>query len=112
MRAARAGAGFSLVEVLLIIAIIGLLLGVALPNQLRAAKQADENHCIANLEVIQAAIRDWKKANADVDKPLTLEMLQEHLHRKNLQCPSGGKYTLKSGPAPACSVAGHGMPGE
>jgi len=110
MRTSSAETGFSLAEVLLIIAVIGLLLGVAVPNQLRAAKQADGHHCRANLEVIQAAIREWKQENGETDKPFTLGILADYLHRKNLQCPSGGQYTI--GTAPACSVDGHGLSGE
>ena len=112
MNAPRATAGFSLVEVLLIVAIIGLLLGVALPNQLRAAKQADTHHCRANLEDLQSALRQWSAANSseNPDATVTMEMLQKYLARKSLRCPSGGQYTLTpAGQPPTCSRKGHAL---
>ena len=109
-----ATSGFSLVEVLLIIAVIGFLLGVAMPNQLRAQKKADGYHCRANLEDIQFAIQKWSAENGgqDPDAKLTWEDIKSYLARGKAQCPSGGHYTLTTaGEAPKCSVDGHALVG-
>jgi competence protein ComGC len=106
--------GFSLVEVLLMIAVIGLLLGIALPNQLRAAKKANGFHCRANLEDIQSAIQKWSAEHdgQNPDAKVTLEDIKSYLARENLQCPSGGHYTLTTASeAPKCSVDGHALIG-
>ena len=109
-----ATSGFSLVEVLLIIVVIGLLLGIALPNQLRAAKKAKGFHCRANLEDIQSAFQKWS-AEHDGQNPepkVTLEDLKPYLPRSMIQCPSGGHYTLTTASeAPKCSVDGHALIG-
>lgn len=106
--------GFSLVEVLLMIAVIGLLLGIALPNQLRAAKKADGFHCRANLEDIQSAIQKWSAEydGQNPDAKVTMEDIKSYLPRENIQCPSGGHYTLTTASeAPKCSVDGHALIG-
>ena len=109
-----ATSGFSLVEVLLIIVVIGLLLGIALPNQLRAAKEANGFHCRANLEDIKSAIQKWSTEHdgQNPDGKVTLENIKSFLARENIQCPSGGHYTVTTASeAPKCSVDGHALIG-
>ena len=109
-----ATSGFSLVEVLLIIVVIGFLLGVALPNQLRAAKEAKGFHCRSNLEDIQSAIQEWADENGGQNSAakVTLEDIKSYLARGKIQCPSGGQYILTTtDEAPKCSVDGHALLG-
>ncbi len=101
--------GFTLVEVLLLLAIVGLLLGVALPNSLRAQKKANAHHCRANLEDIQYAIQSWVSTESiGPEEKVTFEVIWKYLDRGEISCPSGGQYIFSAvSDKPSCTVKGH-----
>lgn len=57
-------AGFTLVEIMIVVAIIGLLAAIAIPNFVRARETAQQNACINNLRQIDGAMEQYALENS------------------------------------------------
>lgn len=56
-------AGFTLVEIMIVVAIIGLLAAIAVPNFVRARESAQLNSILNNLRLIEGAKDQWALEN-------------------------------------------------
>jgi prepilin-type N-terminal cleavage/methylation domain-containing protein len=108
--------GFTLVEIMIVVAIIGLLAAIAIPNFVKARTTAQKNSCIANLRQIDGAKEQWALENKKTTgAACTMDDVDDYLKSVPV-CPAGtGAYTPNAiGTAPACpnvaTLADHVLP--
>jgi prepilin-type N-terminal cleavage/methylation domain-containing protein len=102
-------AGFTLLEMLIVVAVIGLLLALAVPNFLRMRGNAQAKACISNLGEIESAKQIWglEAGKIDGDVAATSDLVPTYLKVLPV-CPSGGSYDYHPiGEIPTCTIAGH-----
>ena len=94
---------------MIVVAIIGLLAAVAIPNLIKARKTAQVNACKANLRTLEFAIQQWAlEKHKGEDSEVTLEDLESYMKDGIPRCPAGGEYKLGTvEEKPTCNVGGH-----
>jgi prepilin-type N-terminal cleavage/methylation domain-containing protein len=106
--------GFTLVEIMIVIAIIGLLCAIAIPNLLKASARSQATTCINNLRQIDTAIQQFSveagKHQGDIINWPTDITSYIKLNSKGSipPCPAGGTYSLNtvgSIPSANCSLS-------
>ena len=97
--------GFTLVEIMIVVAIIAILAAVAIPNFVKYRRNAQATSCIANLKQIQTAKEQWMMANGKPPASLSEISGPANYIKSTPVCPANGSYTIGSdGVDPICSV--------
>jgi prepilin-type N-terminal cleavage/methylation domain-containing protein len=81
---------FTLIEIMIVVAIIGLLATLAIPNYAKARGEGYKTACINNLRQIEGAIQLWAlETRKDAEQPVTFGDISPYLKHAVI-CPAGG----------------------
>jgi prepilin-type N-terminal cleavage/methylation domain-containing protein len=112
----RGSRGFTAVEIMIVVLIIGLLAALVVPSFIRARADAQKNVCIDNLRVIEGAKEQWALLYEKAQGAIVNDDEVNSLLKKGArpECPADGTYTYGVvGASPECSLAGekgHALP--
>jgi prepilin-type N-terminal cleavage/methylation domain-containing protein len=97
--------GFTLLEIMIVVAIIGLLAAIAIPSFMKARTTSQQKACINNLRQIESGKEQWAlEAKRKQNDASDATAINEYL-KKTPFCPAGGTYSYNViGTDAACSM--------
>jgi len=88
--------GFTVLEIMIAVLIIGLLSAIAIPEFAKARERSRQKACINNLRQIEAAKEQWAMAeNLGATDPADLNAISDYLVgviNVDVVCPAAGQY--------------------
>ena len=94
-------AGFTLVEIMIVVAIIGVLAAIGIPSFVKARSRSQATACINNLRQIEAAVQQFaiekgKRVGDVVSLNDCTDYIKLNSEGSIPPCPAGGEYSLQT----------------
>jgi prepilin-type N-terminal cleavage/methylation domain-containing protein len=107
--AMKARAGFTLIEIMIVVTIIAIIAAVVIPAYVGYINKSKASVCLGNLRELRVAKVHWSMDNSNngKDSPMMSDLVPDYL-KKTPVCASGGTYTIGDlATDPVCSIESH-----
>ena len=106
--------GFTLVEVMFVLLIVGIMMSISIPVFIDSGKKAEKNACMDNMAILNSVYTQWYGENwLSVEPPADYQVFLGYVYPGYLaqipKCPEKGEYslTIEEGQSKfSCSIHG------
>ena len=103
----RKAKGFTLVEIMIVVAIIGLLVAIALPNFIKARKKSMIRAAQASMKQIEGAVEQARLDGHAIatwnEATISNTIIPDYIKVWPV-CPGGGSWDFPSNPVIQCTI--------